>query len=178
MRTDADEFGDAFERSARVEHDAAIDGVLHSLVEVGEQHGRSLDGDEIDQFQSGCPHLAGELAWSMRVAAERPWEQWAQLTVAFDVAELVEDVGQISVHPLGQHSVEMSCPPGDRRDEHRTSGSHDASRLAQRPQSVTAFPKVVERSEEQDGVDRVVVEVELGGIADGGLDVAAPGRDG
>ncbi len=29
---------------------AAIDGVLHSLVEVGEQHGCSLDSDEIDEF--------------------------------------------------------------------------------------------------------------------------------
>ena len=33
------------------EHDPAIDRVLHSLVEVGEQHGCSLDGDEIDEFQ-------------------------------------------------------------------------------------------------------------------------------
>ena len=136
--TDADEFGDTFERPAHIEHDTPIDGVLHSLVEIGEQRCCSLDGDEIDEFQSGCSHLAGELAWSMRVPGERPWEQWAQHTAAFDVAELVEDVGQISVHLLGQHTVEMSCPPGDRRDEYRASGSHDASRLAQRLQSVTA----------------------------------------
>ena len=49
MRTNPDEFGDTLERSARVEHDAAIDGVLHSLVDVGEQHGCALDGDEIDE---------------------------------------------------------------------------------------------------------------------------------
>ena len=50
MRTDAEELGHTLERSARVEHDAAIDGVLHSLVEVGERHGCSLDGDEIDEL--------------------------------------------------------------------------------------------------------------------------------
>ena len=153
-------------------------GSLHSLVEVGEQRCCALDGDEIDKFQSGCPHLAGELARSMRVPGERPCEEWAQYTVAFDVAELVDDVGHISVHLLGQHSVKMSCPPGDRRDEHRASGAHDAPRLAQRPQSVTASLQVVERPEQQHGVDRAVVEVELGGIADGGLDVAASGRCG
>ena len=178
MRTDAHQFGDPLERSAGVEHDAAIDGILHSLVEVAEQRGCSLDGNEIDKFESGCPHLAGELARSMHVATERPREEWAQHTVALDVAELVEDVGQISVQLLGQHSVEMSCPPGDRRDEYRASGSHDAPRLMQCPQSVPASLKVVERSEQQHGVDRAVVEVEVGGIADGGVDVAAPGRDG
>ena len=103
--TDADEFGDAFERPAHIEHDTPIDGVVHSLVEIGEQRCCSLDGDEIDEFQFGCSHLAGELAWSMRVPGERPWEQWAQHTAAFDVVELVEDVGQISVQLLGQHTV-------------------------------------------------------------------------
>ena len=98
--------------------------------------------------------------------------------MAFDVAELVEDVWQILVQPLGQHSVEMGCPPGDRRDEYRSARSHDTSRLAQRPQSVTASVQVVERSEQQHGVDRAVVEVEFGGIADGGLDGAEPGRCG
>ena len=107
--TDADEFGDTFERPAHIEHDTPIDGVVHSLVEIGEQRCCSLDGDEIDEFQFGCSHLAGELAWSMRVSGERPWEQWAQHTAAFDVVELVEDVGQISVQLLGQHTVEMRC---------------------------------------------------------------------
>ena len=50
MRTNPDEFGDTSKRLARVEHDAAIDGVLHSLVDVGEQHGCALDGDEIDEL--------------------------------------------------------------------------------------------------------------------------------
>ena len=126
---------------------------MHSLVEIGEQRCCSLDGDEIDEFQFGCSHLAGELAWSMRVPGERPWEQWAQRTAAFDVVEFVEDVGQISIQLLGQHTVEMHCPPGDRRDEYRASGSHDASRLAQRLQSVSASVKVVKRSEQQHGVD-------------------------
>jgi hypothetical protein len=50
MWTDANDFGDTFECSTRIKHDATIDGVLHSLVEIREQDSWTLDGDEIDEF--------------------------------------------------------------------------------------------------------------------------------
>ena len=78
-----------------------------------------------------------------------PGKQRAQHTVTLDVVELVEDVRQLPVELLGQDTVEMSGPARDGGDEDESSGSHDASRLAQCLQSVVASLQVVELVVEQ-----------------------------
>jgi hypothetical protein len=71
---------------------------------------------------------------------------------------------------LGKHPVEAGRPPADRRDEHCTGWSHDASSLAKRLQAIVALTEVVDRAEEENCVHGTVGQVQVAGVADSGVD--------
>ena len=80
---------------------------------------------------------------------------------------LLDDPPELGVEQksAGQ-SVEQGGEAVDGGDGHHPAGTDDASGLGQSGQALGAVGEVVERTEEQNGVEGVVGEIQMAGVAD------------
>jgi len=104
------------------------------------------------------------------VAGERPREQRRHHPGALDLRRPLADLRQRLVEALGQLAVQAGRPAPDGGHEHRHPGPHHPAGLTQRPHPVLAAGQVVERAQQEHGVDRGVAEVELAGVTHRGAD--------
>ena len=170
VRADTEKFGDGLHSSEYVEQQRTLLRIVHAFVDVGQREGDAFETDERLQHELRGENLFTKLVRSMGITVEaRVVERWHHAGPFHIVDQLAYD-WVLDVEALHQHSVQAGRPPRDgRRMDHATM-SHDAPSLAQRLQPVAAVLQVIQRTEEQHGIDRIVGEVERASIADRAVD--------
>ena len=141
--------------------------IVEPFVEIRQQRGRAFDTDEVDELEVGGADLGRQLARTVGEAVERSGKQRTQLAGALDVWELLDHALDVTVELPDQDAVDAGRPPRDRGDEDWTAWSHDSASLEQGLQTIRPARQVVERPEQEDGIDRGACQVDGQCIADG-----------
>ena len=153
MRAEPEEFWDAFERASGIEHDATTELRLEQALEIMDGEREPLHTDDVDGIETRSTCLCSEFTRAVGESRERSFMQRREPAGPFDLAKEVQQVGELLVDAIDEDAVEAGRPSRDRRREHEASGAHDPGSLAKRGDAIRALREVVQRPEQEDGVD-------------------------
>src|SRR5688572_15822998 len=111
MWAQAQQFGNPFDGSRRVEERIPGDGIAGSRLHVCRGQRQTLHSDKVIKTYAGFGNLLNHFAWPVGVAHESVWHDRRELTSAFKVGQQRQEVRVLLVEPLLEDSVEPWRPP-------------------------------------------------------------------
>lgn len=168
MRAHAEELRHTFVRPRSLEHDRTSCRIGKAVSKVVEGECEPLYTHDVEEVESGFSHFGFQLSWPMRVGAERPVVQRRQSSGLLDLVDERRHDRVPLVQPLRHQAVQPRCPSRDHRDEHRPTRSDHSLCLGESGNPLARRLEVVQRPQQQHGVDGLVVQVEMPGVADAG----------
>ncbi len=163
--------------AGRPQDQLPIRGIAPAWVELLEPSGQTFDPDQLHDLQVGAFELGPQLVGMVEEGGGEPVRPALWVAVLAFVEVPLHDRTEVRVEQeLAGKAIEQRGEPGDRCGEDDAAGAEDLGRLPERTDPVIALGEVVERTEQQDGVEAGPSGAEVAGVTKLGGDAATGGR--